>query len=234
MIFDTSNTFVTSDHHFGHRNIIYYCGRDKSLADTVGKLIDHDPDAALQMMDSVMIKTWNDTVPEDATVIYLGDFALCKKQRKEEILGQLNGKKSMMILGNHDSGPRSCKSIGFENVFRSATLVVAGWPLKRLCVVHDPNAVLIESIASKLLGAGQKAHKGGRNSPRNGVEPLDGVICGHVHGLWSEKKTNGVQFINIGVDLNGFKPYKLVDVLDKFGLGRPEQVDIRGTIHIEQ
>ncbi|WP_258934193.1 hypothetical protein [Nesterenkonia pannonica] len=50
-------TFFTSDHHFGHANIIRYCDR---------------PFADVAEMDEAMIDRWNETVSPDDEVWVLG------------------------------------------------------------------------------------------------------------------------------------------------------------------
>ena len=57
----TMTIFFTSDHHFGHYNVIKYCNR---------------PFTSAQQMDEIMILRWNETVLPDDEVYYLGDFAM--------------------------------------------------------------------------------------------------------------------------------------------------------------
>lgn len=78
--------FVTSDLHFGHKNIIKYENR---------------PYENIEQMDKDLIKKWNDTVEKDDTVYVLGDFSWYRGEKTNEILKQLNGKK-ILIIGNHD------------------------------------------------------------------------------------------------------------------------------------
>ena len=54
-------TFFTSDHHFGHRRIIDYCGR---------------PYAHVDEMDEALIANWNARVGHSDVVYHLGDFTL--------------------------------------------------------------------------------------------------------------------------------------------------------------
>lgn len=78
--------FVTSDLHFGHKNIIKYENR---------------PYQNIEQMDKDLIKKWNDTVEKDDTVYVLGDFSWYRGEKTNEILKQLKGKK-ILIIGNHD------------------------------------------------------------------------------------------------------------------------------------
>ena len=84
------NVFITSDNHFGHRNIIAYENRDEKLnIDTV------------EEHDNVLINNWNNVVKPGDLVLILGDFSFHKAERTMEILKQLNGEK-VLIEGNHD------------------------------------------------------------------------------------------------------------------------------------
>ena len=78
--------FFTSDHHFGHANIIKFCNR---------------PFADVREMDKVMIERWNEKVKPNDTVYHLGDFGLTSKENLAAILEQLNG-KIHLIVGNHE------------------------------------------------------------------------------------------------------------------------------------
>lgn len=76
-----------ADMHFDHADIIPY---------------DNRPFDSAEEMNRALIRNWNRvTGPDDLTWI-LGDFCAGSKERWSEILGQLNGRKAL-ILGNHDS-----------------------------------------------------------------------------------------------------------------------------------
>lgn len=81
--------WFTSDLHFGHDNIIKYCGR---------------PCTADNHVDYI-INTLNDSIKENDTVYHLGDFTCGKKIKFDElkqILERLNGDWKF-IIGNHDN-----------------------------------------------------------------------------------------------------------------------------------
>ena len=104
-------TFFTSDTHYGHKNIIKYCGR---------------PFIDIYKMNAEMIRRWNEAVrPEDA-VFHLGDFALCGFDDARAILKQLNGRK-YLVRGNHDKSPRRMSEMGFQLVCTEAWY--QGWKL---------------------------------------------------------------------------------------------------------
>jgi calcineurin-like phosphoesterase family protein len=81
------NYYFSSDHHFGHKNIIKYCNR---------------PFSSLEEMDIKLIKNWNNTVSEEDTVYYLGDFQFNnQRDYKEELKGNI-----VFIRGNHDKNTK--------------------------------------------------------------------------------------------------------------------------------
>lgn len=79
--------YFTSDHHFGHENVIQYSSRPFENVDDMTK---------------ALVKNWNDTVKKGDTVYCLGDFSLSNFVFTKEILLSLTGEKHV-ILGNHDS-----------------------------------------------------------------------------------------------------------------------------------
>lgn len=81
---DPANTWVVSDSHFGHDNIVGFCHRP----------LDHE---------QVMIAEWRKEVPDDATVLHLGDLAYRSNARFKHLTAkELTGARKLLIKGNHD------------------------------------------------------------------------------------------------------------------------------------
>lgn len=91
---NNDNIWFTSDHHFGHKNIIPYADR---------------PLETLEEMNKVLIEKWNSKVKKNDFVYHLGDFALCNTSFLNKILDQLNG-NVFLIKGNHDDTALKCKN----------------------------------------------------------------------------------------------------------------------------
>jgi len=85
--------FFTSDHHFGHKNIIKYSKR---------------PFEDVDHMTEELIRMWNEKVPPKANVFHLGDLFLCDRYKAMKILNRLNG-KIHHIIGNHDKWHRNAE-----------------------------------------------------------------------------------------------------------------------------
>ncbi|WP_183507352.1 metallophosphoesterase family protein [Methylobacterium brachythecii] len=80
--------WFTSDHHFGHTNIIRFCGR---------------PYSSVEEMDEALVERWNSVVGSNDEVWHLGDFAhRCGPNRMREIFSSLRGRAVHLVLGNHD------------------------------------------------------------------------------------------------------------------------------------
>lgn len=97
-------TFLISDMHFGHENIIRYENRPFNNADE---------------MDEAMICNWNNTVGASDEVFILGDVSFHNEEKTAGILNRLNGRK-VLILGNHDRD-RSAewwKKTGIDEVYQ--------------------------------------------------------------------------------------------------------------------
>lgn len=81
-------TFLISDLHFGHRNILH-----------IGK---GRPFNTIEEHDQALIDNWNSVVKAGDLVYVLGDFSIETSIDKiREPLSKLNGMKHL-ILGNHD------------------------------------------------------------------------------------------------------------------------------------
>lgn len=79
-------TWVTSDQHYGHANIIEYCKRPFSNVDE---------------MDATMILRHNEVVDKEDKVYIVGDFTLGDFKMFSKYYYQLNGIK-FFIPGSHD------------------------------------------------------------------------------------------------------------------------------------
>lgn len=97
-------TFVISDNHFGHKNILNFSKNDMS------RLRDFKD---YEEMEYFMISKWNETVKPEDKVYHLGDFAMKKDYIK--VAGRLNGRKTL-IAGNHDIFNTEEYTPYFENV----------------------------------------------------------------------------------------------------------------------
>lgn len=81
------HTWLTSDDHFYHENIIRLCGR---------------PFKDVEEMNEKLIDNWNRVVGKDDIVFNLGDFAFASGYQKwKDIIDRLNG-KIVLIKGNHE------------------------------------------------------------------------------------------------------------------------------------
>lgn len=83
--------WFTSDHHFGHKNILEY-EKEARPFDTI------------EEMNETLIERWNGVVRSQDTVYHLGDFAFGR--RNIAIASRLNGRKKL-VMGNHDTYPTS-------------------------------------------------------------------------------------------------------------------------------
>lgn len=106
-------TWLISDTHFGHKNIIEYCNRPENH-------------------NELMIENWLDLVAEEDEIIHLGDVFMGKgsKEYAEWVFELLPGQKKL-ILGNHDHASVSFyESLGFEV-----------YPTYKVWVPHEENGL---------------------------------------------------------------------------------------------
>lgn len=80
---------ITSDTHFGHKNIAKHTGRP------------FDNSSGTYHMDSTLINNWNSVVAEDEMTLHLGDVALGSVAQTLDSIAKCNGRK-VLIPGNHD------------------------------------------------------------------------------------------------------------------------------------
>jgi calcineurin-like phosphoesterase family protein len=136
-------TWITSDTHLRHRNILEYCPWRKTWASTI------------EEHDLILKGSWNARVRKADLVIHLGDLALARKEDFPELLGSLNG-NLILILGNHDRSAKTYRDLSSIiqkriRVYSKLRLRLKGG--KVLHLRHDPKLFTREEAeeASLLL-----------------------------------------------------------------------------------
>lgn len=142
-------------------------------------------------MDAVLIKKWNAKVHRDDTVYIVGDFLFRAKKPAEEYLAGLIGKKHL-IIGNHDKTWMNKVDLSqwFESVSPMLFITDAGIPVT-LC--HYP------------MMSWPGISKGGY------------MVYGHIHNntdadYWPLIASRE-QMLNAGVEINGFTPVSLAEMI---------------------
>jgi len=100
------NTFLISDTHFGHENILNFKTKEGTL---LRKFND------VYHMDEHMIAAWNSVVKPNDKVYHLGDVSITSFNKTKEIFDRLNGTK-ILIKGNHDKDKLSQYAQIFKDV----------------------------------------------------------------------------------------------------------------------
>jgi calcineurin-like phosphoesterase family protein len=177
---DPANTWVVSDTHFGHDNIVGFCHRPE----------DHE---------QAMIAEWRKEVPDDATVLHLGD--LCYRGNaffKHIVAKELTGKKKWIILGNHDRNP--------YNFYRQAGFS----PARPFAIKYRDHVVSFSHYPWSEEDEGRKMH------------PHDIRLHGHIHNNGYSRDAF-VPFlknhINLSVEQTKYRPVNLKLLLDAYLYG---------------
>ena len=174
-------TYFTADQHFGHENIIEYCGR---------------PFHSVGEMNALLVANWNAVVGPHDTVHVLGDVAMGRREESMPLIGRLAGHK-ILYPGNHDRcwyghGERALRleqeylDAGFDEIRQGPLTMTAG--NREVLVCHLP-------------------YRGdsGETERYRRFRPLDEgmwLLHGHVHEKWRQQG----RMVNVGVDVWDFTP----------------------------
>lgn len=173
----------TSDHHFGHANIIKYSNH---------------PFADLDEMNEAMVDRWNDVVADGDDVWIVGDLVLGQLTvNLSAHVWRLKGRK-ILVPGNHDA----CWQ-GQQHTKRQITCYLDFGGIAR--IVDDPKAVTLAGQRVQINHFPYDPGEPGRPARFARWRPTDTgswLLCGHIHEKWRQ---HGRQ-INVGVDAWDFGP----------------------------
>jgi calcineurin-like phosphoesterase family protein len=150
------------------------------------------PFASASEMDEALIQNWNETVTPKDEIYILGDLTMRPAKEAHGYLSRLSGRK-YLIRGNHD---RFLKQFApYESDFAWIkdyhVLVVNG---RRIVLFHFP---VLEW---------DQSHRGAIH------------LYGHVHNSkvsGQRLAVLGDRAFNVGVDVNGFRPVSLDEILQR-------------------
>ena len=164
MLKRTRRTFITSDTHFGHSNIIKYCKRPYHVE---GGNQNPANIPEVQRMNEDILQLF-DRLPENCDIWHLGDFWFAGNRHSdfdsdavhkgiEDFVYRIrkgnDNRRLFLVLGNHDNGKRAWnipnysksridyyKSRGFDEVYDTPVLLEDKWILSHEPVWIEPGS----------------------------------------------------------------------------------------------
>jgi calcineurin-like phosphoesterase family protein len=212
------NTWVMSDHHFGHTKIGEFEPSRVELAKELG----------YENYEEMLIEFHNALVKPEDVVLFLGDFSF----KSPQPANKMNGRK-ILIVGNHDSrGDHAYYQTGFELVLRGSYVNFNGNIFH--CEHDDPKqSIFFTDIMEKRVAFTH--YPLGFDDGYN-YQPADGGFCiqrrmdeqfqmasdfdvqmiihGHLHSKIAE--TEYFDYINVSGEHLEFKPTRIKDLLGKY------------------
>jgi len=180
-----TNIWVTSDTHYGHKNICRSV-TDWRLSD--GSIpVDQTRDfPSLETMNSTIVKNINEVVGQDDILIHLGDWSFGGFENIRKFWNQIVCKNVHLVLGNHDHHIEKNRD-DIRDLFETVNHYV------ELTVGNNKFALMHYPLSSW-------------NGMNKGVLHLHG----HVH-LPNEKKFGKGRKMDVGIDgSEDFRPYNLI------------------------
>lgn len=187
------NTWIISDTHFGHSNIISYCNRPFKNADH---------------MNTVMRERWCNRVKPEDLVYHLGDVMLLARQEDSGIrafITTLPGKK-ILIRGNHDKSCTRMMELGFDYACESAIIAVPGFSGVHVMLNHKPLRTLPSAWHMDTLGVDWILHGHIHNSTPEQRS---------LHVAKGELRDIPYFNINCSVEVRNYEPQTIQHILRK-------------------
>jgi len=176
--------WFSSDHHFGHTNILKYSNR---------------PFNSIEEHDEELIDRWNSKVDADDIVYYLGDFTLKGWSFFWDVVQKLNG-SILIVPGGHDykwikehPNPeiQIKRPANFTHSPRRISLLNT---LEIIEIHHGGKYPLVISLCHYAMKVWDRSHHGSLH------------LFGHSHG---HLKNPSSRSMDVGVDTNNYYPYSL-------------------------
>jgi len=193
-------TFVTSDHHFYHSNMITWKNMQRRYPFNSQPGIEKGtPEFSREIlmvdtlrMNETLISNWNSVVGKNDLVYHLGDIAFASANKIREIVERLNG-NIHLIIGNHEKWKvlKNIKDlfVGVDNYKE----IKYSYDSKvyHICMMHYPI---------------QQWNRMHYNSM---------MLCGHSHGTVEHDVRNGHIKYDVGVDTDfaNFYPILLDNII---------------------
>lgn len=178
-------TWITSDLHLGHANILKYCPWSRDHFSTV------------EEMNEGIVKNINSKVREDDILIIAGDICFSRPDVGVEFLKRINGFKKI-VWGNHD------KKLRDSSVFHQSRgmmgVVWEGYYLEFNHNFEGRNNTIIVTHFPFLTW--DKMHHGAI------------ALSGHQHSSFENRNVQGpdVRQLDIGCDGNFMMPHDMDDI----------------------
>ena len=191
-------TYLTSDTHFSHTNIIRYCERPFGKIKENEIWIAEESQRPKHLWDPILVKilkeateehdealtnNWNNVVGKSDTVYHNGDFSFRGGPAKK-YLDRLNG-NVLLCLGNHDI-EKDVRDAGF---FHIAHYRKIKYNHEKFILSHYP------------IAEWDTCHHGSY------------MLYGHVHG--SRDHLTKFRTMDVGVDSNNYTPILIEDIIEK-------------------
>jgi calcineurin-like phosphoesterase family protein len=184
--------WFTSDTHYGHDNVIQFCGRPFKNSDE---------------MAEELITRFNSKVGESDTVYFLGDIFWTQNgpaafQRACSFMSRLNGSIRVLVQGNHDKFSQAqYLKMGFTHVVQECVLKLAG---HRVRLSHYPRR---PPWWTRLFKKNARILRYMDRRP-----PKDGLFLLHGHTHSVQHVNEGRKEIHVGVDAWNYYPVSLSQI----------------------
>ncbi|MHA1338484.1 MAG: metallophosphoesterase [Promethearchaeota archaeon] len=206
------DSYIISDTHFEHYNLILY--------ENIRKIYEIRNKKSI---DLIMQENWNSIVKKDDIVFHLGDFAWRNLKQWSE---SLNGYK-IMLKGNHDHGKFSKYIKNGWNLIVDMVIALdddleiielpSPMPYKMICNCLIKEIAGVRILFSHLPVYDDNFYDMKFNESRKRLQEVfkkhkcEINIHGHIHS----KTANCEVCYNVSVEKTGFRPIKIKDFLKK-------------------